>query len=58
MRARSSTDVPFDETVTVWPLRIPRAFASAGRELHLARPAAGTASSGVRSTAAPEKSGR
>ena len=57
MRARSSTEVPFDETVTVSPVAIPRALASSRDELDLA---AGrwNCSSGVRSTAAPEKSGR
>jgi len=29
MRARSSTEVPFEDTVTAWPLRIFRACASA-----------------------------
>src|SRR5439155_690158 len=53
MRARSSTEVPFDETVTVWPFRILRARASAGE---ICTSAAGrwNCSSGVRSTAAPE----
>ena len=31
--ARSSTDVPFEDTVTVAPLRIPRERASSAREL-------------------------
>ena len=36
MRARSSTDVPFEETVTVAPLRIPRALrVGSARELDL-----------------------
>ena len=57
MRARSSIAVPFDDTVTVWPLRILRAFASS-RESCTSPVGRWNSSSGVRSTAAPEKSGR
>ena len=42
MRARSSTDVPFEETVTVWPLRIPRALRVVGVRAGSPRRAAGT----------------
>ena len=57
-RARSATDVPFERTVTVVAGRdLPRARASAAAS---STSAGGrwNASSGMRSTAAPEKSGR
>ena len=56
MRARSSTDVPFDETVTAAPFRRPRARASA-REISSSAAGRWNCSSGERATAAPEKSG-
>ena len=56
MRARSSTEVPLDETVTDSPLRRPRARASA-RESSTSAAGRWNCSSGVRSTAVPEKSG-
>ena len=55
-RARSSSDVPLCETGRVAG-RDPAALRVLGRELDLGPRAAGTASSGTRSTAGPEKSG-
>ncbi len=57
IRARSATLVPFELTVTVSPGAIPRERASA-RASSTSPPSRWYSSSGVRSTAGPEKSGR
>src|SRR5262249_14547142 len=55
-RARSWTEVPLCETVTVAPFAIPRLRASA-RESEISAPGRWNCSSSIRSTAGPEKSG-
>src|SRR5207247_1154400 len=57
IRARSSTDVPFDLTTTSAPERMPRARASPA-DSSISGPGRWNWSSGTRSTAGPEKSGR
>jgi hypothetical protein len=56
-RARSATVVPFERTFTGEPGSMPSFFASSG-ESSISVPGRWNCSSGTRSTAGPEKSGR